>query len=142
MSLSEKDRAFIEAHPSAAMITVAPDGIAKAVRVGIAFVDGKLWSSGTEDRARTRRLRRDPRATLFVFDAGFSFLTLETTVRLIEGPGVAEETLRLFRVMQRRPSGPLNWFGTELSDEDFVAKMVEEGRLIYEFEVQRAYGMH
>jgi hypothetical protein len=50
------------------MITLRRDGSAHAVRVGVALVDGKVWSSGTADRVRTRHLRRDPRSTLIVPD--------------------------------------------------------------------------
>jgi hypothetical protein len=142
MQLSDKDVEFLTHNHSAAMITVTPSGIAKAPRVAVALVDGKLWSSGTKDRARTKRLRRDPRSTLFIFDAGFSHLVLETTVRILEGPDVPTQTVRLMRLMQGRASGPLTWFGRELSEEEFVEQMVEEGRLIYEFEVHRAYGLH
>ena len=122
------------------MITVGDDGIARAVRVGIAMVDGKLWSSGTQGRARTRRLRQNPNCTLFVFD-NTCYLTLETTVRLLEGPDVPALSERLFRIMQNRPTGPLSWFGGEMSPEDFRRAMTEEKRLIYEFEVHRAYGL-
>jgi hypothetical protein len=52
------------------MITVTADGTATAARVSVAVVDGLLWSTGTVDRARARRLRRDPRATLFMFEPG------------------------------------------------------------------------
>ncbi|MBO0691814.1 MAG: pyridoxamine 5'-phosphate oxidase family protein [Acidimicrobiaceae bacterium] len=123
------------------MITTAQDGVAKVARVGIAVVDDKIWSSGTGDRVRTRRLRRDPRCTLFVFDPQFAFLTLETTVTLLEGPEAPQLNLRLFRVMQNRPSGPLSWFGGELDEASFLQRMSEEGRLVYEFEVHRSYGI-
>ena len=113
----------------------------RAVRVGVVLVDGKLWSSGTQDRIRTARLRRDPRCTLFVFDGSYKFLTLETHVRLLEGADVPELSVRLFRQMQNRPEGNLNWFGKEMSIEDFMQTMADEKRLIYEFEISRAYGM-
>ena len=79
MTLSDRDTEFLGSHHAAAMITVAPDGIAKTARVGVALVEGQLWSSGTRDRVRTHRLRRDPRCTLFVFSDSFAWLTLETT---------------------------------------------------------------
>jgi Pyridoxamine 5'-phosphate oxidase len=110
------------------------------VRIGVALVDGKLWSSGTRERARTRRLRRDPHCTLFVFDPGFLYLTLETTVELIDGPEAVDFNVRLFREMQGRPEGPLSWFGGEYNEDRFREIMVEEGRLIYQFEVQQSYG--
>ncbi|MBO0732418.1 MAG: pyridoxamine 5'-phosphate oxidase family protein, partial [Acidimicrobiaceae bacterium] len=140
--LSESDRAFLAANRSAAMITVTPAGIAKAARIGVGLVDGKVWSSGTAQRVRTRRLRDDPRCTLFVFDGSFGFLTLETTVTLLEGPDAPALSVRLFREMLGRPTGPLSWYGAELDEEAFRQAMVDDQRLIYEFEVHRAYGMH
>jgi PPOX class probable F420-dependent enzyme len=142
MSLSEQDLDFLAHHHSAAMITVGRGGTPKVARVGVALVDGKLWSSGTADRVRTRRLRRDPRCTLFVYDPGFAWLALETTVTILDGPDAAEQNLRLFRVMQDQPTGPLSWFGADLAEEDFLRAMVDEGRLIYEFEVHDTYGLH
>jgi hypothetical protein len=107
----------------------------------VALVNGKLLSSGTLGRVRTTRLRRDPRCTLFVFDARYSFLTLETTVRILDGDDAPQLNLRLFRQMQNRPEGPLSWFGEELDAEAFLQTMVEQQRLIYEFQISRAYGM-
>lgn len=139
--LSEKEIAFLRNNRTAAMITVDSAGVAKTARVGVALVDGRLWSSGTQDRVRTRRLRRDPRCTLFVFGNSFNWLTVESTVSILDGPDAAELNVRLFRVMQDRPAGPLNWFGGELDEDAFRARMVEEGRLIYEFGLERTYGM-
>jgi hypothetical protein len=141
MTLTERDVAFLEDHRAAAMITVGRDGLARTARVGVALVDGKLWSSGTRDRVRTRRLRRDPRCSLFVFDPGFAWLTLETEVTILDGPEAPQQNLRLFRHMQSRPTGPLSWFDGELDEGAFLRTMVIEGRLIYQFEVQRSYGL-
>ncbi len=139
--LTDDQQAFIEANPSAAMITVGKHGTAKAVRVSVGLVDRRLWSSGTEGRVRTARLRQDPRATLFVFGAGYSFLTLETTVRIREGKRAAEDNVRLFRLLQNKPSGALAWVGEALDESQFLARMIDEQRVIYEFAVERAYGM-
>jgi hypothetical protein len=139
--LSEKEIGFLQKNRTAAMITVGADGFAKTARVGVALVDGRLWSSGTRDRVRTQRLQRDPRCTLFVFSNSFSWLSVESRVAILDGPDAAELNVRLFRVMQNRPTGPLSWFGGELDEDAFRARMVEEGRLIYEFGVERTYGM-
>lgn len=141
MALSPAETAFLESQHSAAMITIGDGGVPKAVRVGVALVDGRLWSSGVQGRVRTRRLRRDPRCTLFVFDSRFSWLTLETSVSILEGPEAPAQNLRLFRVMQGRPSGPLSWFEGELDEAAFLKAMAEEERLIYEFDVHRSYGL-
>jgi PPOX class probable F420-dependent enzyme len=142
MNLTDQDIDFLTRHHAAAMITVGRDGTPKVARVGVALMDGKLWSSGTADRVRTDRLRRDPRCTVYVHDSGYAWLALETSVRILDGPDAAELNLRLFRTMQGKPSGPLSWFGGELTEDDFLRAMVDEGRLIYEFEVDRTYGMH
>jgi len=128
MALSESERAFLERTHQAAMITVGRDGRPRVARVGVNLVDGKLWSSGTQGRVRTRRLRQDPRCTLFVFDTGYGWLALDTN-------------LRLFRLMQNRPTGSLSWFAGELGPQEFLRTMAEEQRLIYEFEITRSYGM-
>lgn len=123
------------------MITTGEDGRPKAVRVGVAMVDGKLWSSGALTRRRTTRLRRDPRCTLFVFSDGPHALTLETTVTILDGPDAAAQNVKLFRVMQNRPSGPLTWFGGEYDEDTFLTNMRNEYRIIYEFDIERGYGM-
>jgi PPOX class probable F420-dependent enzyme len=141
MSVSEQDLDFLATNHSAAMITVGRDGTPKVARVGVGLVDGKVWSSGTADRVRTRRLRRDPRCTLYVHDNRFAWLALESSVTILDGSEAADQNLRLFRAMQSRPSGPLSWYGTELADDEFLQRMVDERRVIYEFEVHHAYGL-
>ena len=145
MELSDAQREFLEKNRSAAMISLRRNGTAHAVRVGVALVDGKVWVSGVQSRLRTRLLRRDPRCTLFVFESGFNYLTLEGTVTIHEGPDVPEMSLRLFEVMQAgmQPAparGNLMWYGKELTPEQFRQAMVDEQRLIYELNVDRAYG--
>jgi PPOX class probable F420-dependent enzyme len=142
VDLNEQQRAFFGKANTAAMITLRSDGTPVAVRVGVALVDGKLWSSGTQDRARTRWLRRDPRSTLFVAESGgFSYLNIEARVRILDGPDAPELNLHLFRVMQKRPSGPLSWFGGELAEDAFLQRMKDEKRLVYEFEPTRITGL-
>ena len=142
MHLTDKERAFLEKNHSAAMITVTPEGVPKVARVGVALIDGKIWSSGTADRVRTARLRRDPRSTLYVHDNVFAFMAIETTVTILEGPDAPALSLRLFRQMQDRPTGPLSWFGGEFEEAEFLALMESDQRLIYEFEPRHIYGLH
>lgn len=149
--MEDKVREYLEQNRSAAMITLRRGGTPHAVRVGVALVDGKLWSSGVATRARTRHLRRDPRATLFVFGtsgpaSGWSWLTVEATVTILDGPDAPEQSIRLFRAMQAGleqppPPGKLLWNGEEKTEGEFRQIMRDEQRLIYEFEVQRTYGM-
>jgi hypothetical protein len=66
-------------------------------------------------------------------------------VRIIEGPEVPEQTLRFFRLLQQgmfENAGMVMWYGQEKTEAEFLQAMVDEGRLIYEFEPLRTYGMY
>lgn len=143
--LSDAQSAFIAKNgvTSASMVTLRFDGTPHAVRVGIVLVDGKLWSSGTRTRKRTTNLRRDPRSALFVFDNTWQWLTLECNVTILDGPDAPDLNLRLSRAMvPGYPAGRMQWFGRDLSEEEFLQVMRDEQRIVYEFEVLRAYGMY
>jgi hypothetical protein len=142
VSLTEQQLSFLEQNHGAGMITLRPDGTPAAVRIGLALVDGQLWSSGTQSRKRTAHLRRDPRSTLFVYEgAGFRYLTIESNVVILDGPDAPALNVRLFRVMQNRPTGPIQWYGADKSEPEFLAQMVAEERLIYQFDPVRAHGL-
>src|SRR5262245_24948809 len=128
MELSDQQRAFLERNHGAAMVTLRRNGTPHAVRVGVVLVDGKLWSSGRPDRLRTRFLRRDPRCTFFVFEAGYGFLTLEGTVTILEGSDAPDQSVRLFQAMQAglQPGpapGHLLWQGRQLTLDQFRQAM-------------------
>ena len=64
-------------------------------------------------------------------------------VRIIETRDAAELNLRFFKGMQAHmEGGKLTWFGREVTEEELLQIMRDEQRLIYEFDVQRAYGMY
>ena len=145
--MDETALAFLSKNRMAAMTTLRRDGTPHSVRVGVAVVGGKVWSSGTQERARTKHLRRDPRSTLFVFDSTFRWLSLECRVHILDGTDAPELNLQLFEMYQRTmspppPAGMLSWFGATRAIEEFRQIMVDEHRLIYEFEVTRTYGMY
>ena len=145
--MDDRVRAFLEANTSAAMITLRAGGTPHVARIGLGVLDGKICSSGTQTRLRTKHLRRDPRATLFVFEPGFRWLGLETTVHIVDGPDAPNLTLRFMRALQAgldpKPArGHVMWFGQEKNEEEFLKIMVEEQRLIYQFDVTRTYGMY
>ena len=58
-----------------------------------------------------------------------------------DGPDVAVRSVTFFRRLQHRPEGPPSWFGGELDEDRFRQTMVDEGRVLYEFSVDHAYGM-
>jgi PPOX class probable F420-dependent enzyme len=133
VTLSDEDREFLEQNRSAAMVTLREDGTPHVARVGVGLVDGKLWSSGTQARIRTKHLRRDPRSTLFVFDPAnaWRWLGLETTVTILDGPDAPQLNLTLYRTLAGEPEDL----------EEYLKAMVTEQRLIYQFEVNRTYGI-
>lgn len=130
----------------AGMVTLRSDGTPHVAQVGVGLVDTgdgneRLLASGTSRRVRTRHLRRDPRATLFVFGPPMGWLGLETTVQIIEGPEVPEWSLRLYRaVLGIGPNDKIAWGGQEMTDGQLIGALIAEQRLIYEFEIHRAYG--
>src|ERR1041385_986389 len=131
MELNDAQRTFLEKARGAAMVTLRRDGTPHAVRVGIALIDGAIWSSGVPDRVRTRSLRRDPRCTMFVWGQGFGYLTLEGRVTILEGPDAPDQRVRLFTAMQAGmnpgpPAGHLMWQGKPLTIAEFRQAMVQE----------------
>jgi len=143
--MNDATKTFLERYHSAAMVTLRSDGTPHVARVGMALVDGRVWSSGTQTRVRTRHLRRDPRSTLYVYDNEWRWLGLECRVNILDGADAPQLNLRLMQVMQQgMPSEPghINWFGRTLNHEEFLKTMVEEQRVIYEFDIVRVYGMY
>jgi PPOX class probable F420-dependent enzyme len=131
--VDDRVRRFLERNHSAAMITLKADGMPHAARIGIGLLDGKLWSSGTLDRVRTKHLRRDPRCTLFVWDEANrqAWLGLETKVTIREDDAV-EENLRLYRELAGEPDNL----------QEYRDAMVRDRRIIYEFSIEKAYGQY
>jgi hypothetical protein len=80
-----------------------------------------------------------------VFDQAYNYLSLETSVTILDGPDAAEMNVRLFTEMQKamqRPPGILFWNGQPLAEDQFLQTMRDEQRLIYEFaEPTRVYGL-
>ncbi len=144
MELTSEQRDFFSRHHGAAMTTLRADGTPHTVRVGCVLIGDVLWSSGNRKRLRTRHLRHDPRASLMVFDSRGGFLTAEARVRLIEGDDVPELSQRLFRAMQHiedaPPDASIDFGGRSMTPDEFRKFIVDDQRLIYEFEPVRVYG--
>lgn len=129
--MEERVRGFLETNHAAVMTTLKRDGTPHVARVGVGLVEGELWSSGTQDRVRTGHLRRDPRATLCVLGRDPQrWLGLETVVEILEGSEAPRLNLALYRVLAGEPDDL----------DEYLEAMVAERRLIYRFEIRRAYG--
>jgi hypothetical protein len=80
-----------------------------------------------------------------VFDSAFFYLTLECRVTILEGPDAPQMSLRFFKTMQqsmRVEPGKVSWFGKQITEAEFLETMVQEQRLIYEFDIIRHYGLY
>ncbi len=131
--MDERVRAFLEENHTAIVATLRRDGTPHVARVGVGLVEGELWSSGTKDRVRTGHLRRDPRATLCVLSKDPQrWLGLETRVDILDGPDAPQRNLALYRVLAGEPDDV----------DEYLRAMVEERRLIYRFDIRRAYGQY
>ena len=97
-------------------------------------MEGKLWSSGTQTRVRTGHLRRDPRSTLCVLNTKnrYEWLGLEANVNILDGDDAPQLNLALYRVLAGEPKDL----------DEYLEAMVKEQRLIYEFEITKAYGSY
>lgn len=95
-----------------------------------------LRVSLTDDRAKTRNLRRDPRASYHVTTPDrWAWTVVEGTAELTpvaaeRGDATVEELIDLYRAVQ----------GEHPDWEDYRRAMVEDKRLVLKFHVERAYG--
>lgn len=114
-----------DGRPQLSHVSYHYDSSAQAARMSV-----------TDDRAKVRNLRRDPRASLFVrSDDGWSYTVLEGDVELspvaVSGDDTVEELVALYRdVNGEHP----DWV-------DFRAAMVAERRLVACLHATHAYGM-
>jgi PPOX class probable F420-dependent enzyme len=131
--MDDRLRSFLEVHHAAIMTTVRKDGSPHVARVGVGLVEGKLWSSGTQDRVRTAHLRRDPRCALAVLQTGGGgWAGLDTEVEILDGPDAGDLNLALYRALAGEPDDV----------EEYLAAMQREKRLIYQFDIKRAFGAY
>ncbi|HEY7876111.1 MAG TPA: TIGR03618 family F420-dependent PPOX class oxidoreductase [Actinomycetota bacterium] len=132
--MEEKVREFLRTHHGAIQTTLRKDGSPHVARIGIGLVDGKLWSSATQTRLRTKHLRRDPRSSLAVlnYQDTYSWLGLDCVVTILDGPDAVDQNLALYRVIAGKDPDDM---------DEYRAAMVADQRLIYEFEITSAYGL-
>lgn len=118
------------------LVTLKRDGRPQLSNINYAFGDGVVRISVTDDRAKTRNARRDPRVSLYVTRPDFwSYAVVEGVADLsavAEDPGDAtvEELIDLYRAVQ----------GEHPDWDDYRAAMVRDRRLVLRIPVDRVYG--
>jgi PPOX class probable F420-dependent enzyme len=121
------------------LVTLKRDGRPQLSNVSHHYYpdEGIVRISVTDDRAKTRNLRRDPRATYHVSSPDrWAYTVVEGTADLspvAKDPhdDTVEELIRLYRdVMGEHP----DW-------DDYRAAMVRDRRLVLRLKVERVYGI-
>lgn len=120
------------------LTTLKADGRPQLSNISYAVGDdGVIRISITDTRAKTKNLRRDPRASLYVGRSdGWAYLVVEARAELgpvAEAPDDAavDELVDLYRQLQ----------GEHPDWDDYRAAMVNDRRLVLRLHPERAYGM-
>ena len=75
--------AFAGPSHNGVLVTLKRDGRPRLSNISYAVIDGTIGISITDNRAKTKNLRRDPRASLYVSSPDFwSYVVLEGTAEL------------------------------------------------------------
>ena len=99
--------------------------------------DGSIMISVTDDRVKTRNLRRDPRASLYVLGDNFwQYVVLEAVAEL--SPVAADpHDATADRLVEYYKGG----VGEHEDWEEYRAAMVKDRRLVLTLRPERAYGL-
>ncbi len=118
------------ARKNGVLITIRSDGRPQSSDIVYAVLDGTFVISLTETRAKTRNLRRDPRAVLHLTDpASWSYLAFDGRVELSPPTTCPDDRTSdaLVAYYERVAGGPHpNW-------DDYRRAMVTEQRLLATF---------
>ncbi len=129
---------FVDGHSRGVLVTLRRDG--RPQLSNILYVAGAAHSvriSVTDDRAKTKNLRRDPRASLHVTrDDFFAYVVVEGEVALspvaaAPGDAVVGELVEMYRTAR----------GEHPDWDEFRTEMVNQSRLVATLTATRAYGM-
>jgi PPOX class probable F420-dependent enzyme len=118
------------------LVTIKRDGRPQLSNVTYLYDGERIRVSLTDDRAKTKNLRRDPRASLYVNGPnGRSYVVLEGNAELT--PVAAEEhddTVEQLVAYYREASGEHpDW-------DDYRRAMVADKRLLFTMKVEHSYG--
>jgi PPOX class probable F420-dependent enzyme len=94
---------------------------------------GRVIISVTEDRAKARNARRDPRVSLCVFNDAFygAWVQVEGTVELVDGPDRIDALVDYYRRLS----------GEHPDWDEYRAVMERDHRVLLRFEIERASGL-
>jgi len=128
---------FLREHSHGVLMTIKRDGRPQVSNISYAYGDGVARISVTDTRAKTRNLRRDPRASLYVTSKDFwRFVVAEGTAELgrvttTPGDAAGQELLEVYNAIS-----PV----AHPDPDEFFAAMVADQRLVIRLKVERVYG--
>jgi PPOX class probable F420-dependent enzyme len=129
---------FVRSRRQGVLVTVRSDG--RPQLSNIMYVlgeDGTVRISVTDSRAKTKNLRRDPRASLYVVASSFwAYVVLDGTAELTPvaadpADAVVQELVDIYRAAQ----------GEHPDWDEFRQAMVADRRLVIRLPPERAYGI-
>jgi PPOX class probable F420-dependent enzyme len=129
---------FVRTRRHGVLVTLRRDGRPQLSNIAFALGDdGTVRISVTGSRAKTKNLRRDARASLYVVGDDFwSYLVLDgdtelTPVAADPHDAIVDELVALYRAV-----------GGEHPDwDEYRRAMVDDGRLVVRLRPERAYGI-
>jgi PPOX class probable F420-dependent enzyme len=123
---------FVARSHRAVLATIKRDGRPQLSHIVYALDhDGRIKISVTRDRAKTRNLRRDPRASLAVQgDNWYQYVVVEASAEVQDGPGVIADLRRIYEMIAGKPHP--DWV-------EFDDAMVREGRVLLSLAIERLY---
>jgi PPOX class probable F420-dependent enzyme len=129
---------FVTQHSQGVLVTVRSDGRPQLSNIlYLPGADHSVRISVTDSRAKTRNLRRDPRASLHVTrDDFYAYVVLEGEVALSPVAGSADDAVVEALVDMYRSAR-----GEHPDWDEFRHVMVSEGRMVATLSATRAYGM-
>jgi len=129
--------ALVAEHRMGVLVTLKRDGRPQLSNIAYGFDGGVVRISVTADRAKTRNLMRDPRASLHVTTPDFwRWVVAEGTadlsaVTIEPGDDAGRELLTLHDAVQQAPHP---------DPDEFFAVMVKDRRQAVRLHVERFYG--
>lgn len=112
------------------LATLKRDGRPQLSHVAYLLDDGEVKISVTDDRAKTRNARRDPRVSMTVVgDNWYEYVVVEGTARIVD-----DDPVPLLRHVYRGVTG-----GEHPDWAEFDAAMVRDGRVVLAIALDRLY---
>lgn len=127
----------IGTHGLGVLVTIKRDGRPQLSNVTYVYDGTRVRVSLTDGRAKTKNLRRDPRASLYVDGPrGRSYVVLEgkadlSPVAAEPDDAVVEDLVDYYRIAS----------GEHPDWDEYRAVMVQDKRLMFSMTVEHAYGM-